>query len=308
MPLHGLDPVHDLIRRAAGRVSYVRALERKGDKETDQAAHITNEPDDPVLQLYVDEVAGDNAGRAEQIIEVLTQQLEAYADLPEALVLRVYIYGPKGSRLGSFTVRSTPQRDPIGALAPAEPALVPRLELTSIDDLVTQRIAYTLSLQQQHTQTVQSNYQVLFNVLEHALSKVAGLMEQRAARAERHALDLIEKRIAEKRMQLELSAGERKKEGELAVKEKAIETAGGVVEKILGGVLGSFGFDAAAAGQLGGLLRLLETDPELKDALADPSVVAAFRDPEVRGLVKGMLHSFKTGTVSEAGEPTQEAR
>ena len=100
-------------------------------------------------------------------------------------------------------------------------------------------------------------------------------MEQRAARAERHALDLIEKRIAEKRMQLELSAGERKKEGELAVKEKAIETAGGVVEKILGGVLGSFGFDAAAAGQLGGLLRLLETDPELAIRL-EPVVKAIY--------------------------------
>ena len=142
----------------------------------------------------------------------------------------------------------------------------------------------------------------LFDLTERILAKVAGLMEQRASRAERHALDLLEKRIAEKRVEMDLTADDRKKEGEVAVKEKAIETAGNVAEKLLGGLLNLIGIDPSAVGGLGSLAKVIEADPELRAAVSDPSALAAFSDPEVRGVITSFLKNYKKASPEDAAE------
>jgi hypothetical protein len=176
------------------------------------------------------------------------------------------------------------------------------LRIDNVDDLLVQRFITALELQQAHVERMSTNYQALFELTERILAKVAGLMEQRAVRAERHALDLLDKRIAEKRVELDLTAGERKKEGEVAVKEKAIETAGNVAEKLLGGLLSMVGIDPSALGGLGALAKVIEADPELKTAISDPSALAAFSDPEIRGVMVSFLKNYKKVSPEDAAE------
>jgi hypothetical protein len=240
----------------------------------------------------------------------LREQLYGYCDVPDPLVVRVHVYGPKGDvRLASFTVRTGGGGHTEPELLPAAAVSRPQaLEMTNIEDVVTQRVMWTMKLSHDHTASVHSNYQKIFDVMERLLTRVAGLMEQRATRAERHVLDVLDKRIADKRVELDLTENSRKKEGEVQVKEKAIETAGSVVEKLLGGVLGAFGVEPGTIGQLGGLVTILEGDPELKSMISDPATVNALRNPEFRSVMKSMFTSLKTGTIdgSDAAEATPE--
>jgi hypothetical protein len=294
-----IDEACAYLRKHSKQVAYLRAVERRGDRETDQIAHITNEVDDPILALHTDDAVAKGADeRADQLCEALRDQLASYCDVPEPIVVRIHIYGPKGLRLTSFTVRtggSPESREP--QHLSCAPSRFDTIEMTTVDDVLTQRVMWTMKLGHDHTATVHANYQKIFDVVERLLTKSAGLMEQRATRAERHVLDVMDKRIAEKRVELDLSADDRKKEGEVAVKEKAIETAGGVIEKLLGGVLGSLGLDTGAIGQLSGLMGVLDGDPELKAMISDPATVNALKNAEVRNIVKGMFHNFKTGTL-----------
>jgi hypothetical protein len=295
-----LDEVFSAMRALGPKLVYVRAMERRKDQETDQVAHINNDPTDPVLQAQFDAVATDGPARIEQMCDALRELLESYCDLAEPMVVRVHLYGPKSIRLRTHTVRTpgaSGDRLPVRAAAP-EPAV----RIDSIDDLFTQRLIATMGLQQTHVERMQGNYQALFDLTERILAKVAGLMEQRASRAERHALDLLEKRIAEKRVELDLTADDRKKEGEVAVKEKAIETAGNVAEKLLGGVLNLIGIDPSAFGGLGSLAKVIEADPELRAAVSDPSALAAFSDPEVRGVITSFLKNYKKASPEDAPE------
>jgi hypothetical protein len=305
-----IDEACAFLRKNHKRVAYVRAVERRGNKETDTIAHITNEVDDPILALHTDDaVAKDSEERAEQICEALREQLFGYCDVPDPLVVRIHVYGPKGDvRLASFTVRTGGGGQTEPELPPAAVSRPQALELTNIEDVVTQRVMWTMKLSHDHTTAVHHNYQKIFDLLERVLARVAGLMEQRAARAERHVLDVLDKRIADKRVELDLTADNRKKEGEVQVKEKAIETAGSVVEKLLGGVLGAFGVEPGTIGQLGGLMQILEGDPELKSMISDPATVNALKNPEIRSVMKSMFTSLKTGTIdgSDAAEATPE--
>jgi hypothetical protein len=304
-----IDEVCAYLRKHYKRFAYLRAVERRGDRETDQITHITNEVDDPILTLHTDEgVAKDEEERVDQICEALREQLTSYCDVPEAVLVRIHVYGPKGLRLTSFTVRTGGWGDRPPALSAHTPVRLDTIEMTTVEDVLTQRVMWTMKLGQDHTATVHADYQKIFDVVERLLTKSAGLMEQRATRAERHVLDVMDKRIAEKRVELDLTADDRKKEGEVAVKEKAIETAGGVIEKLLGGVLGAVGLDPGSIGQLGGLMTLLDGDPELKTMISDPATVTALKNPEVRSIMKTMFANFKNGTVDgDVGEPTPEA-
>jgi len=294
-----LDDVFSAMRALGPKLVYVRAMERRKDQETDQVAHINNDPSDPVLQAQFDTVATDCAARIEQMCDALRDLVESYCDLAEPLVVRVHLYGHKSARLRTHTVRAPGSAaDRLPARAPVEQTV--RIE--SIDDLFTQRLIATMGLQQTHVERMQGNYQALFDLTERILAKVAGLMEQRASRAERHALDLLEKRIAEKRVEMDLSADDRKKEGEVAVKEKAIETAGNVAEKLLGGLLNLIGIDPSAVGGLGSLAKVIEADPELRAAVSDPSALAAFSDPEVRGVITSFLKNYKKASPEDAAE------
>jgi hypothetical protein len=297
-----LDDLFNALRGLGSKVVYVRAMERKKDQETDQVAHVTNDVGDPVLQAFFETVAPEGAARTEQICDALRELIESYCDVPEPMTVRVHVYTHKSVRLRTFTVRS---QATLAERAGAHQAALlpdPPLRIDNVDDLLTQRLIATMQLQQTHVERMSNNYQALFDLTERILAKVAGLMEQRAARAERHALDLLDKRIAEKRLELDLTAGERKKEGEVAVKEKAIETAGNVVEKLLGGVLSMVGIDPSALGGLGSLAKVIEADPELKAAVSDPSALAAFSDPEVRGVITNFLKNYKKVSPEDATE------
>ena len=133
--------------------------------------------------------------------------------------------------------------------------------------------------------------------------RAAGLNETRAVRAEAHVLDLWDKRIEEKRAAHEIVDKQRQEQGDVTVKVKAVEEASGVLKQLVNNVTAALGLDPAASGKLGGLLNLLNDDPELKEAIADPATLAALKNPDVRGVVKGMLQNFKNGTLA----PEEEA-
>lgn len=302
-----LDDVFAAMRALGTKLVYVRAMERRKDQETEQIAQIHNDQTDPVLQAMFEAVASDVAARCEQLCDALRDVIESYCDMIDPVVVRIHLYTHKSVRLRTFTVRSPGSSGDQLPERPKPPEPVIRID--NIDDLLTQRLVATMGLQQSHVEHMSANYQKLFELVERILAKVAGLMEQRATKAERHALDMLDKRIAEKRVELDLTADDRKKEGDVAVKEKAIETAGGVIEKLLGGVLGALGLDTGTLGQLGGLMQILDGDPELKSMISDPATVNALKNSEVRNIVKGMFHNFKTGTLDadDVGGATPEA-
>lgn len=298
MPLADFDPCADAIRRVAADLAYLRVETRPeapGGGETDPVVNLSLDAADPLLRPHLP--LGPAAPTKEQLTEALIlalrDELEAYCDDAGPSVLRVRMYRHKGDYLTSRTIHSTGRAARPPATLAAELAFQP----DTVDDLVTQRMVSMMANVQLHNEQMGSNYQRLFDVVERILVRSAGLNEQRAVRAEAHVLDLWDKRIAEKRATHELVDLERKKDGDVAVKEKAIETAGSVFERLAGGVLGALGIDPAAAGKLSGLMSLLEDDPELKAAIADPATIAALKNPDVRGVVKGMLQNFKNGTL-----------
>jgi hypothetical protein len=302
MPLANFDAAADAIRKVAAELAYIKVEARPDDDreaQPDPVVNIALEATDPLLRSHL---LSGGAPTQDQLIEALIlalrDELESYCEDAGPCVLRVRLYRQKGDYLSSRTLHSSGRsRRPASALAP-ELAFRP----DTIDDLLVQRLVAITHNVQLHNEQMGGNYQRLFDVAERILVRAAGLNEQRAVRAEAHVLDLWDKRIAEKRATHEIVDSERRKDGDVAVKEKAIETAGSVFERLAGGVLGALGIDPAAAGKFSGLMSLLDEDPELKAAIADPATIAALKNPDVRGVVKGMLQNFKNGTLDHDAE------
>jgi hypothetical protein len=303
MPLTEFEGLAELVRRVGPGLGYVRASVR-GAAEVQPVLNLHLDRDEPLLLGRLGQET-DPAALMDAFVETMREELEAYEEQVDGYeTVRVVLYRPKGDYLASrtITVNGTPRRSPPATTSAGPDTRVSTVRIDNVDDLLTQRFVAAMAMQQTHVEQMAANYQRLFDLVERILAKVAGLMEQRASKAERHALDLLDKRIAEKRLELDLTADDRKKEGEVAVKEKAIETAGNVAEKLLGGVLSMVGIDPGALGGLGALAKIIETDPELKTAISDPSALAAFSDPEVRGVMVGFLKNYKKASPEDAAE------
>ncbi len=303
MPLTEFESLAELVRRVGPGLGYVRASVR-GAANAEPVLNLHLDRDEPMLVGRLT-TGADAAALMDAFVETMREELEAYEEQVDGYEnVRVILYRPKGDYLASrtITVNGKPRRPPSATTSASSDARVSTLRIDNVDDLLTQRFVAAMAMQQTHVEQMAANYQRLFDLVERILAKVAGLMEQRATKAERHALDLLDKRIAEKRVELDLTAGERKKEGEVAVKEKAIETAGNVAEKLLGGLLSMVGIDPSALGGLGALAKVIEADPELKTAISDPSALAAFSDPEIRGVMVSFLKNYKKVSPEDAAE------
>jgi hypothetical protein len=302
--LPDFDGVADAIRRVAGDLAYVRVETRPDGEPPDPVVTIHLDPTDPLVRPQITSPNPQPDHLVEALVAALREELEHFVADTGPVALRVRMYRHKGEYLTSRTLHSAGRRPMLGAAA--APELSFRAE--TVDDLLVQRLIAITHNVQLHNEQMGGNYQRLFDVAERILVRAAGLNETRAVRAEAHVLDLWDKRIAEKRAAHEIVDKERQEQGDVTVKVKAVEEASGVLKQLVNNVAAALGIDVGAAGKLGGLVDMLNDDPELKEAIADPATLAALKNPDVRGVVKGMLRNLKTGTLGpedEAAAPPQ---
>ena len=297
LTLPGFDGLADAIRRVAADLAYVKVETRPDGEPPDPVVTVHLDPTDPLVRHHVTSPNPPPDHLVEALVTALREELEHFVADSGPAVLRVRMYRPKGEYLTSRTLHCAGRSPKLGA---ALPELVFRAE--TVDDLLIQRLIAITQNVQLHNEQMGGNYQRLFDVAERILVRAAGLNETRAVRAEAHVLDLWDKRIEEKRAAHEIVDKQRQEQGDVTVKVKAVEEASGVLKQLVNNVTAALGLDPAASGKLGGLLNLLNDDPELKEAIADPATLAALKNPDVRGVVKGMLQNFKNGTLAPEDE------